>query len=218
MEKIGLTVDELEVIFNQLKSTSDLSLQSELYNAYLPLVDLFAKKFELEHDDVHDLYNDVFSYIYNSVMQGVLNAKDYTMYFQNVMAKQCLNIQASNYDKANVTKLSLSNRLIAREASAAVERRQKEQLIARQSILMVVSVLDEIAHDKELCQIYGLDEIHIAMVRDFHGINKTNTSYKLPEIAKKYNISESRAQAMLVATLKKIREIEELDAIKQGKI
>jgi len=156
--------------------------------------------------------------MYNSVMQGILNAKDYTMYFQNVMAKQCLNMQASSYDKVDITKLSLSNRLIAREASVAAERRKKEQLIARQSILMVVSVLDEIAHDKELCQIYGLDEVHIAMVRDFHGINKTNTSYKLPEIAKKYNISESRAQAMLVATLKKIREIEELDSIKQGKI
>jgi len=47
MEKIGLTVDELEVIFDQLKSTAELGVQTKLYNAYLPIVDMFAKKFDL---------------------------------------------------------------------------------------------------------------------------------------------------------------------------
>ena len=216
MKKIGLEVEELERIFAQLKQKNEVVLQSRIYNAYLPLIGLMSKKFEVNEDDIHDIYNDVFSYVYNSVMRDVISAKDFTVCFQNLMAKQCVNKKTDKQN--NVTKESLSSRLIVQETERVLAEREKSQEIARRSLLMVVAILEKISNDPQLAKEYGLDKEHIKMIRDFHGINRENKSLKLIEIAQKYNITEARAKAMLVAGLKKFRELEELDPIKNRRV
>ena len=217
MKKIGLTADELESIFSQLKTHDSLKLQTQVYDAYAPLISVFAQKFELEEEVVHDLYNDIFSCIYNNVLDGIFKPKDFTMYLQNVMAKQCLSKQASKGAEEFV-KESLSDRLIAQEAVKATNARKKELDVARRSLFMITTMLDKIANDPELAESYGITKVHIAMIRDYHGINAGNVCYKLEDIAAKYNVTESRAKAMLVVGLKKIRSIDEFNMIKQGKI
>ena len=213
MEKMGLSVEELESLFAQIKAGQD-GVDATIYNAYLPLVKKVASSLQVNDELVQDVYNDVFSYLYNTIVKGVLSAKDFEISLQNLLAKQSLKAKAiSGQNKFD--KESLSDRLIAREASRAEASRQKEQAIARESILYVVHLLDEIEHNSELAKSCGLDKTHIAMVRDFHGINEDNRSYNVNELAEKYHISAARAQAMVVCARKKIRNMNEFKEIKK---
>ena len=213
MEKIGLGVEELDSLFTQIKAGQQ-GLDATIYNAYLPLVKRVATTLQINEEIVYDVYNDVFSYLYNTIEKGAVSGKEFDISIKNLLAKQSLKANAMSSQSA--VKESLSDRLIAREASRAAAARQKEQEIARESILYVVHLLDRIEHSPELAESYGLDEVHISMVRDFHGINKTNTSLNIHQIAEKYNVSESRAQAMVVAGRKKIREMQEFKDIKKA--
>ena len=94
MEKqIGLNVKELERIFAQIKRGTEMSTD-KLYNSYLDLINSYSYKFKLDSEKVQDLYDDVFTYMYNNIIQGLVQPDTFTRCFENVLAKQCIKAQA----------------------------------------------------------------------------------------------------------------------------
>lgn len=91
----------------------------------------------------------------------------------------------------------------------------RDEEFNRQSLLMVISILDEIARDAELRKAYKITSVQISLVRDYYGINAKNISYTVTELAEKYAMSELMVKGLLRSGMEQIRKIEELDSIKK---
>ena len=216
--KQPFTKDELKDIFAAIKSSaskeSSAKYEAQLYNAYKPFLIKYAKKYKVRKDDAMDLYNDVFSKFYNAVWDGKQRPETFGVFVQNNLARECLHLYALKNSKMETKNESLTNPKIAMEASVVLARREKENDINRQSVLLVVSILDEIEHDEELRKMYNITINQIQVVRDYHGINSTNTTHSIEDLAKKYQKSELEIKGLLNSGMKQIRKIEEFDAIK----
>lgn len=217
--KQPLTNEELSEIFTALKSADGkenrAKYEAKLYNAYKPFLAYYAKKYHVRRDDAIDLYNDVFSKFYNAVWDGKQRPETFGVFVQNNLARECLHIYAQKSSKIETKSESLANPKIAMEAIVTEERREKENAYNRQSVLMVISILDEIEHDEELRKIYSVTAGQIRVVKDFHGINSKNKAYTIEELAKKYNKSELEIKGLLSSGMKQIRKIEEFDPIRK---
>ena len=212
------TSEELSEIFTALKSADGkdnrAKYEAKLYDAYKPFLAYYAKKYHVRRDDAIDLYNDVFSKFYNAVWEGKQRPETFGVFVQNNLARECLHIYALKSSKVETKSESLANPKIAMEAIVTEERREKENAYNRQSLLMVISILNEIEHDPELRQIYHITVAQIRVIKDFYGINKNNKVYSIEELAEKYQKSELEIKGLLNSGMKQIRKIEEFDAIR----
>lgn len=211
MEKqFGLPTEELEKIFAQMKSKGDNNLSDKIYKAYLPLIDKVVAKLNISTELVQDAYNDAFVCIYQNIMDGTIKASEFAVCFENLFVKTCFR----SAQQASEQSESLSDRLIVREANRRQQEVQKENEYARQSLMFVAQTLTRFAQDEELMAQYGLTRLHIDIVKDYHGLNAEERAYTLAQLAEKYNVTESRAKAVLVKGLSILRKSNEFNAIK----
>ena len=212
------TQDELKELFAILKASTNKEFsaryEAKLYNGYMPFLTYFAKKYKVRKEVAIDLYNDIFTKFFNAVWEGKQRPETFGIFIQNNLARECLHIYALKKSKKDIKSESLTNPKILMEAIITEASREKETAFNRQSLLMVVSILDEIERDKELRKMYNITVGQIKVVKDFHGINSTNTTYSIEELARKYEKSELEIKGLLNSGMKQIRQIEELDAIR----
>lgn len=213
--KEPLSHEELKHIFETLKKSGDSVLEKKLYDAYKPFLIKVAKDNGIEKSRATDLYNEVFSKLYDLIWRGKQKPENFGMLLQNTLAKECLHISAVQNEEISLQKESLTNQKIVREANIAEARRMRDEEFNRQSILMVISILDEIARDAELRKAYKITSVQISLVRDYYGINAKNISYTVTELAEKYAMSELMVKGLLRSGMEQIRKIEELDSIKK---
>lgn len=215
MEKqIGLTSTELGEIFAQIKTTGDNSLGDKIYNAYLPIIGNYAKIYGLNQDQVQDIYSEVISFVYDKVLEGVIKPSEFNICLTNTMKRQCsdfINQKSSNQAKFQSSMLGMS---YAKNCSTEQQaKREEKQNFATQSLMFTVQFLNNLEHNPELAESYGLDYTKIEMLKDFYGINADKVRLGYKQIADKYNVSEKRAVAMLGNALKSVRNIEEFQPI-----
>lgn len=213
MEKT-LTNEELIDIFDKLKKKegNKLFLEKTLYNANLNLVNIYSKKYDLDRDDTMDLYNDIFGKIYTNVFEGKTKPSSFSIYIQTTMAKECLHRHALNNSKKDQEEIiPLMSSYVDSLASNKERAMQREEEVRRQSILIVITVLENISNNLNLRKKYNITKQEISIVRDFYGINDKNNVMTIIEIGQKYNKGELEVKAILHSAMKKIRKIEEFN-------
>ena len=209
MEKqIGLSTAELENIFAQIKAgKSDLS--NNIYKAYLPMKNKYAAQYELSEEQITDIFNEAFCYVYEKTTKGVINAGEFGMFFVKIMTKQCM-AKAENVEvNSDLMAISYARNMPSRD----IQEEKKNEFV-HQSLMYVIEVINELSKDEEFAKENGLDAQKIALIKDHYGINRAHRQYSLKEIAEKYNMTESRAQAVLVKGLKCLRDMKEFETIK----
>ena len=215
MEKrIGLTEIELEKIFAQLKSTKSEMVASllgdKVYTAYLPAVNQFAKKYKLSREDAQDIFTDALSEVYNAVLEGTIKPTDFNVCFDSTMNSVC----AAFLQKQGKTKQFNSELLeISYANSVEANRQEAANEEARISVLYTTQLLEKLKHNPELAASKGLSPDKIDMLEDYCGMNEQGRSYSIAELAKKYGVSEKRAQVMVVTAKKAVRHMEEFEPI-----
>lgn len=212
-KQLGLDSASLDKIFAQIKSTNDSRIGNQIYNAYLPYVETYANQFKLRQEMVQDIFTDVFSYLYDEALQGIINGAEFNKYFVTLMTKRCekRNEDTSNYHGRIIEGLCAQS--LACEDEKDLEREESRRF-ATQSLLFTVSFLNELKNNPELAEQYGLNETKIDMIKDFYGLTKDRVQCDVKTLAIKYNLTEHRAQAMLVSALKCMRNIDAFQPIK----
>jgi len=218
MEKqTGLTSTQLEEIFAQIKRTGNDKLGDKIYNAYLPAVKVYARQFHLSQDEVRDIYDEVVSFIYDKILQGIIRPSDFTTCFGKTMMKECIKVQTSHEsEEYKFNSNMMAQSYVASQATSVASEGAKvanDEFMA-QSLLFAVQFMGNLKHNPELAEQNGLNELKIAMIKDFLGINQEIRRYHVEEIATKYNLTVGRAKAMLASALKAIRHIKEFEPIK----
>lgn len=214
MEKqIGFNSEELEQIFAQIKEKGDDHLSDKIYRAYEPLKASFMKMYHLKSEQVNDIYDDVFCFVYGNVLKEVIKPSDFDYSFKKIMDRQCSKLkQTKNTFNSELLGMSYAKHVTTSEME---ERKNAEkQQFATQSLLFVIEILDELLQNHDLAVEHGLDEEKIDMIKDYYGLNKEHKKYSVSEIAEKHNVSETRARAMVVKGLKVLREMKEFQSIK----
>ncbi|MBQ7797702.1 MAG: sigma-70 family RNA polymerase sigma factor [Clostridia bacterium] len=214
MEKeFGLNAIELDNIFAQIKAGKE-DLAETIYNEYLPMIEQYSSTYRVKKEQVQDIYNEVFCYVYDKIMKGVIKASDFNESFEKIMTNQCIKAkQNANTFNSELLSMSYAKNVASREAEAA--KKAEESDYATQSLLFVIEVMNELIDNPELAQENGLTETKIDMIKDFYGLNKQHKRYNNAQIAEKYNVTESRAKAMLVSGLKSLRQMKDFQPIKK---
>lgn len=210
MEKrYGLTSEELEKVFAQIKA-GNTSMDKKVYEAYLPLINKCTKQFGLRKERVYSIYDDIFSYLYNNILNGTLNSVEFGSYFEKLIIKQCI--------KAQQVKEDLTSQHLPMSSAKKVPSREKEtrenQEFATVSLMFVIQVLNELQSNPEMAAEHGLTEEKIKIIKDYLGFNKQHKRYNVDEIAEKYQITHGRATAVVARTLKTLRDMDEFQPIK----
>ena len=214
MEKqIGLSTEQLEQLFAQIKEGKNKHAEAKIYNAYLPYVKLYADKYGIKKDQVQDIFTDIFCFLHNNVINEVISASDFNLSFEKLMSRHCEDFKSSK-PAFNSELMSMSYARRIAKTDAEQSKKAQEDEFATQSLLFVVQILNELQVNPELAAEKNLSEEKIAMSKDFYGINKEHRRYSPTEIAAKYGESGTRARAMLVSALKAIREMEEFEPIR----
>ncbi len=213
-QEVGLHVNELESVFAQIKNGKD-GADAKLYNAYVPLIEACADKYDMDQTQVNDIYNETFTCVYNAVLKGVVPAVNFTMCFENMLRTRCYKYCEKHNEQFNSSLLFKSyvkNSSINEQSS---HQRERRRLVADQSLIFVTQVLSELDDNQEFAEGNGLNEEKVLMIRDFYGLNQERTRFSVMQLAKKYNVTESRVQAVLIVGLKKLRDMKEFASIKQ---
>lgn len=213
-KQLGLDSASLDKIFAQIKSTNDSAIGNQIYEAYAPFLEVYANQFKLKQEMVQDIFTDVFSYLYDEALQGIITGTEFNKYFVALMTKRC---EEHRFDKSQFhSKMmeSLYAQSKANEDENSIEREESRRF-ATQSLLFTVSFLNELKSNPEMAEKYGLNETKINMIKDFYGLNKDRIQCDIKTLAIKYNLTESRAQAMLVSALKCMRNIDAFQSIKE---
>ena len=212
-KQLGLDSVSLDKIFAQIKSTNDSRIGNQIYTAYVPYVAVYAKQFKLKPEAVQDIFTEVFSYLYDEALQGIINGAEFNKYFATLMAKRC--------EKRNEETSSYHGRIIESLCAKSLEcedeqdfEREESRKFATQSLLFTVSFLNELKNNPELAEQYGLNATKIDMIKDFYGLNKDRIQCDIKTLAIKYNLTQQRVQAMLVSALKCMRNIDAFQPIK----
>ena len=212
-KQLGLDSVSLDKIFAQIKATNDSALGNQIYNAYVPFVETYAKQFKLRPELVQDIFTDVFSYLYDEDVQGIITGIEFNKYFVTLMTKRC---EEHRDDKSQFHSKMMESLYVQSRASEdenSVEREEGRRF-ATQSLLFTVSFLNQLKENPEMAEQYGLNETKINMIKDFYGLTKERIQCDIKTLAIKYNMTESRAQAMLVSALKCMRNIDAFQSIK----
>lgn len=213
--QIGLNSIELEGVFAQIKNGKGVDLEKKVFDAYLPLVNKLSQNYGLKKDIVIDIYEDAFAFVYANVLEGIIEAGDFYIAIEKIMTKQCKDRRTSK-DKFSSPLLGKAYKKAIIQTQEREEERARSNEFATQSFMFVIEMLNELLHNPELAQVNNLNEQKIHMVMDHLGLNAENKNYTIAEIATKYNVTEKRAQAMLVSALKNIRHIKEFQSIRAG--
>ncbi len=212
-EQIGLSVNELAQIFAQIKKTDDRNLGDKIYAAYLPLVSKFAKQYHLKEEAVTDTYTEVFVYVFENTISGLINADSFDRCVKNIMTNKCIKLKKNQtMFKSEMLGMTYEKNMEYKESEET--RKAKNDEFVSQSFLFVTQVLTQLKENPELAQEKGLDAEKISMLEDYYGINSEHKRYKVQDIAVKYNVTESRATALLTRALKAFRDMKEFQPIK----
>lgn len=211
-----LTSNELEEIFASIKATSNDYLGDEIYNNYLPYIDEFAQKYRLNKDDVKDIFNENFSFLYDKVVNNILNPSWFESRLKYLMDIDCeeLTKKDSNADefKSRLLLQSYQNEMEFTD----IEKSVANEEFASQSLLFTINFLNDLKANPDKAIKYNLDEMKINIIKDYYGINQERRALKLKEIASKYGLNEKVAQARLVKALSVVRKMDEFQPIKQN--
>lgn len=209
-EQFGLNPQELEQIFASISAGEDLS--GKIYKAYAPVKDKYAQKYDLSNEVVNDLFDDVFCNVYGNVLSGCIKPSEFGMYFMQLLTKQAMFKQSQPNFNSDMLSMAYAKRMPSREAEET--RKAQKNEMAKQSLMYVIEVLNEMANDPEFAAENGLNAEKIAVIKDHYGINKEHKAYTVEEIAKKYDMTVTRAKAVLVTGLKKLRDMKDFAPIK----
>lgn len=212
--QIGLSAQELDKIFSQIRDHKVRGLDRKIYAAYLPLRDELASSFKIKKDDMCTIYNDVFSYLYNNVLNGVLKPSEFGVYFKQLLTKQCSkhNLVKNEFNSDLLSKSYTRNISEYIPETNASDLRAKE--FATQSLLFITELFNKMINNPQLAEQHDLNKEKICIVMDHFGLNAQHKSYTIAEMAEKYEITESRVRALLATSLKKLRSMEEFEPIK----
>ncbi|MFQ6724592.1 MAG: hypothetical protein ACLRFE_04620 [Clostridia bacterium] len=209
-QTIGLNPEELEQIFANINAGNDLS--DKIYKAYAPIKSKYAQKYDLSNEVINDLFDDVFCNVYSNVLSGCIKPSEFGIYFMQLLTKQSMFKQSQPNFNSEMLSMAYAKHMPSREAEET--RKAQKNEMARQSLMYVIEVLNEMVNDSEFAAENGLNAEKIAIIKDHYGINKERKSYSLAEIAEKYNMTEDRAKAVLVVGLKKLRDMKDFAPIK----
>ena len=195
-QKTGITSSKLEEIFAQIralnkdgKTSSEhkvLRLQEHVYRAYRPMIGAFAKKYDIKIEDVEGIFDEVFSFVYNNLLNEVIEASDFNVGMRNIMIKKC-----DQYN--NVKKVKHSTYSIPSDE------------VAKQSYLYTISMIAELNKNKELAEELEIKQATLKLLNAFYGLNKEGVRYSAEELAEMYGISPITVRSRLASSLRKIR-------------
>lgn len=209
-----LTSNELEEIFASIKATSNDYLGDEIYNNYLPYIDEFAQKYRLNKDDVKDIFNENFSFLYDKVVRNIINPGWFESRLKYLMELECEDLAKTH---SNIEKFSSELLLESYQNNISdIEKSVANEEFASQSLLFTINFLNDLKANPDKAIKYNLDEMKINMIKDYYGINQERRALKLKEIASKYDLNEKVAQARLVKALSVVRKMDEFQPIKQN--
>lgn len=209
-----LTSNELEEIFASIKVNNNDDLGNELYNKYLPCIDEFARKYRLNKDDVEDIFNDNFSFVYDKVVRNIINPGWFESRLKYLMELECEDLAKTH---SNIGKFSSELLLESYQNNISdIEKSVANEEFASQSLLFTINFLNDLKANPDKAIKYNLDEMKINMIKDYYGINQERRALKLKEIASKYGLNEKVAQARLVKALSVVRKMDEFQPIKQN--
>lgn len=216
-----LTSTELEQIFAQIRKTGNDKLGDKIYITYLPYIKQYAKTFKLSNEKVEDIYSEVIAYIYDKIVAGVAEAKDFNMYFRAIMEKKC--VEALKQEHSEETQFQSSmlrtsyEKGVQSQANSfeAIRRKVARQERMTHSLLYTIQVLNEMKNNEELAKAHDLSGDRIAIFEDYHGINAEGVAYSVEEICNKYNISEKRARTIVASVSMKLRHLDSLKTVRQ---
>lgn len=209
-----LTSNELEEIFASIKVNNNDDLGNELYNKYLPCIDEFARKYRLNKDDVEDIFNDNFSFVYDKVVRNIINPGWFESRLKYLMELECEDLAKTH---SNIEKFSSELLLESYQNNISdIEKSVANEEFASQSLLFTINFLNDLKANPDKAIKYNLDEMKINMIKDYYGINQERRALKLKEIASKYGLNEKVAQARLVKALSVVRKMDEFQPIKQN--
>lgn len=209
-----LTSNELEEIFASIKVNNNDDLGNELYNKYLPCIDEFARKYRLNKDDVEDIFNDNFSFVYDKVVRNIINPGWFESRLKYLMELECEDLAKTH---SNIEKFSSELLLESYQNNISdIEKSVANEEFAPQSLLFTINFLNDLKANPDKAIKYNLDEMKINMIKDYYGINQERRALKLKEIASKYGLNEKVAQARLVKALSVVRKMDEFQPIKQN--
>ncbi len=213
-KQLGLSDHELEQIFAQIKKGVKFqNLDKKIYDAYLPYIKQYATKFNLKEEKVQDIFDDVFSCVYQNIVEGTLTSNDFNVCFIRLMIRQC---EKATEAKDEFQSEMLGDLYVQRSIPTLIDEEERIARIqfAEQSFLFTMQVLNELSQDPELAEELGLSEVKVNMIKDHYGINSEHHAYSCNEIAEKYNVTPSRACAMLAVALKNLRHMNEFASLR----
>ncbi len=195
-QQIGMNSSTLGEIFAQIKAynkegKSSLQLKASMleqniYRAYRPIIASYSKKYNIPLDEVEITFDEVFSFVYNNMLNEVIEAEDFNPAIRNIMIKKC---QAYNND----SQIKHSDPVIPAEE------------VAKQSYFYTLIMIAELNKNPNLAQELEISKATLKLLNDFYGINKEAVRYTPDDLAERYGISPVTVRSRIVISLKKIR-------------
>ena len=195
-QKIGMTSSKLEELFAQIrayeedgKQSSHLKstrLEEQVYRAYCPIVTSYSRRYNIRLDEVQGIFDEVFSFVYNNLLNEVIEASDFNPGIRNIMIKKC---QA--YNNMKQTKRSTT-------ITTSTE-------VAKQSYLYTISMLAELNRNPELAKELEITPANLKLLNAFYGLNKEGIRETAEDLADRYGISAITVRSRLASSLHKIR-------------
>lgn len=205
-QQIGMNSSTLEELFAKIreyeaegKTSSHLKsvrLQEQIYRAYCPIIKSYSRNHSIKIDDVEGIFDEVFGFVYNNMLNQVIEAQDFNPAIRNIMIKKC---QAYNNIKhSKNTKFEIP----ANE-------------VAKQSYLYTISMIAELNKNRELAEELEISPANLKLLNAFYGLNKEGIRYSAEELADRYGISPITVRSRLASSLHKIRNRQAFEATKK---
>ena len=142
-----LTSNELEEIFASIKVNNNDDLGNELYNKYLPCIDEFARKYRLNKDDVEDIFNDNFSFVYDKVVRNIINPGWFESRLKYLMELECEDLAKTH---SNIEKFSSELLLESYQNNISdIEKSVANEEFASQSLLFTINLINDLKANRD---------------------------------------------------------------------
>lgn len=194
-QQIGMNSSTLGEIFAQIrayeqesKPSSELKasrLEQHVYMAYRPIIESYSKKYNIPLDDVEVTFDEVFGFVYNNMLNEVIEAEDFNPAIRNIMIKKCQEFNSNQ--KKQITPV-----IPAEE-------------VAKQSYFYTLTMIAELNKNFSLAEELEISKATLKLLNDFYGINKEGVRYSPEDLAARYGISPVTVRSRIAIGLKKIR-------------
>lgn len=205
-QKIGMTSSTLEELFAQIREYQTIGkpsalaksamIEERIYNAYCPMVNSYSRNYSIKKEDVQGIFDEVFSFVFNNLLEQVIEPQDFNPGIRNIMIKKC---QSYNNIKQS-------------RSSAAVSPTSSE--IAKQSYLYTLSMLAELNKNAALAKELEITPANLKLLNDFYGLNKEGIRTSAEDLADRYGLSPITVRGRLAASLRKIRNKQAFETTK----